>query len=280
MMKFSSLAAFAFCLVLAGCNGSKSAAGTTGATTGAPVPVKSGVAKLTKLGIKDTVVGDGTEMGIKTGSNKPAAGGDMVTIAYTGKLTDGTVFDTNDPKTKTKHAIPLVFKLSTGSVVPGMDQGILGMKIGGERDLAIPAKMGYGPVAMGDKIPANSDLYFHVKLLDIVRPNEEAIYDFKDVKLGEGRPIKKGDTVTIQYTGYLLDGTVFDSNEGKDGYQFTIGFQPPQVISGMEAGVTGMKKGGERWLRLPPIIAYDVKNVEGVPPNSTLIFHIKILDVL
>ena len=292
MMKLSSWIVFASLLLVAGCKSSPPAAtdasgdNTTkaGTTTGAPA-APQGVHKLTKLGIKDLKPGDNVILGVKVGNPKPVENGDLVTVEYTGKLTDGTVFDSNLPGNKVGHAQPLIFYVGRGMVVQGFDQGLLGMHIGGEREIAIPASMGYGPQDMKDadgnvKIPGNSDLYFTIKLLDVVKQGDEGTWDFKDIKPGEGREIKKGDTVSIRYTGMLEDGTVFDSNEKGDPYQFTIGEIPPKVISGMEAGVTGMKKGGIRLLRLPPAIAYGTKNVSGIPPNSTLIFKVEVVDVI
>jgi FKBP-type peptidyl-prolyl cis-trans isomerase len=289
MMKLSSLIAIAGCLALAGCNNASkvgASAGDTAGTTGTAVAdgqngkgtsVKQGISTLKSLVVKDTKPGDGMILGIKVGTDKPVENGDLVSLEYTGKLADGTVFDTNKPGTN-KHSTPLIFYVGRGSVVPGLEQGVLGMKIGAEREIGIPPSLGYKDQE-GTPIPPNSDLHFHIKLLDIVKPGEEGIYDKKDVVVGSGRAAKKGDNVRIEYTGRLEDGTVFDSNVGKAPFEFLIGAIPPAVISGLEDGVVGMKVGGERLLRIPPGIAYQTKNVSGIPPNSTLIFKVKMLGV-
>lgn len=96
------------------------------------------------------------------GTGAAAQVGDTVEIDYTGKLQDGTVFDSSIGKT------PLSFILGAGNVIPGMDQGIVGMKVGGKRLLIIPPDLGYGAQANGP-IPANSTLIFEVTL-DSVTP--------------------------------------------------------------------------------------------------------------
>src|SRR2546421_629047 len=165
MMKLSSLIVIACCVLLAGCNNGGAAAsataGTTGSATGKATPVKQGISTLKSLTIKDVKIGDGMIAGIKV-DTKPVANEDLVSVEYTGTLGDGKVFDTNLPG-KSTHDKPLIFTLGRGMVVPGLDQGVLGMKVGGEREIGIPPALGYGPVAQGP-IPGNSDLHFHIKL--------------------------------------------------------------------------------------------------------------------
>ena len=99
--------------------------------------------------IKDTVVGTGAE----------AKAGDLVSVQYTGKFADGKVFDSSIPRGQ-----PIQFTLGVGQVIPGWDQGILGMKVGGKRSLTIPPALGYGVNGYPPVIPANSTLYFDVEL--------------------------------------------------------------------------------------------------------------------
>ncbi|KAH9859025.1 hypothetical protein C2E23DRAFT_30355 [Lenzites betulinus] len=96
----------------------------------------------------------------KTGTGPQAKAGDMVSMRYIGKLENGKVFDQN---TKGK---PFKFRLGKGEVIKGWDVGIVGMQVGGERLLTIPAPMAYGKKAQSG-IPANSTLIFEVKLLGI-----------------------------------------------------------------------------------------------------------------
>lgn len=110
---------------------------------------------ITQLMMKDEVVGTGVV----------AAAGDNVTVNYIGTLTNGTVFDAsaNHPET----ASGFTFTLGAGQVIKGWDQGIIGMKVGGKRVLAIPADLAYGSQAVGNVIPANSALVFEVELLKV-----------------------------------------------------------------------------------------------------------------
>ena len=99
---------------------------------------------------------------LTTGTGAAAKAGDCLIVKYYGTLaTDGTVFDENYDKTT---AFP--FKLGQGNVIQGWDQGLVGMKQGGERRLTIPSKLAYGSQSSG-VIPANADLVFYVKLLRI-----------------------------------------------------------------------------------------------------------------
>ena len=95
------------------------------------------------------------------GTGVAAQSGDTVTINYTGKLQDGTMFDTSVGKA------PITFTLGTGQVIPGFDQGIMGMQAGGKRLIIIPPSLAYGANAYGP-IPANSTLIFEVEVLSIV----------------------------------------------------------------------------------------------------------------
>jgi peptidylprolyl isomerase len=103
------------------------------------------------LVIEDFAVGEG----------RAAAAGDNIAVHYTGKLDDGTVFDSSVPRKKA-----LAFVLGQGRVIKGWDQGIEGMKVGGLRRLIIPAELAYGSRGKG-KIPADSRLTFTVELMSV-----------------------------------------------------------------------------------------------------------------
>jgi len=91
--------------------------------------------------------------------------GDTLSMNYTGRLTNGTVFDSNvDPKFG--HVQPFEFKLGAGQVIKGWDEGLVGMKVGEKKTLTITPDKGYGAQAIGS-IPANSTLIFDVELVAI-----------------------------------------------------------------------------------------------------------------
>jgi len=98
-------------------------------------------------------------------SGDVAQPGDTVSMNYTGRLADGTVFDSNvDPKFG--HPEPFTFTLGAGQVIAGWDEGIVGMKVGEKKTLVIPPEKAYGPNDYGP-IPGNSTLTFDVELLAI-----------------------------------------------------------------------------------------------------------------
>jgi len=128
--------------ILVGCSGSDDA------STGAVGEVR----EVGGMKIEDVVIGTGTE----------ASAGKTIVVNYTGKLEDGTVFDSSIPRGE-----PFTFVLGAGQVIEGWDKGFDGMKVGGERILTIPAEMGYGAMDMG-AIPPNSTLIFDVELVDVL----------------------------------------------------------------------------------------------------------------
>jgi peptidylprolyl isomerase len=286
MMKLNVWIVLAGCMLAFGCTPDNKTATapptpsdtSAGKTPSAPVVKQASKSTLTKLKIQDVKVGDGMVLGIKIKSNPSVAIGDIVSCEYTGKLADGTVFDTNVPGGKGVTDQPLVVIVGRTPVIPGWTQGLIGMKVGGERKLGIPPSLGYGDQQVAS-IPPNSDLFFDIKVLDIVKKGEEGLYDSVDVTKGTGPAAKMGDTVTVQYTGTFSNGVVFDSNTGKDKAPIADKLGSGMALSGFEAGLVGIQKGGVRKLRLPPAIAYATKKVEGIPPNSTLFFTVKALDV-
>ncbi len=103
-------------------------------------------------------------------------------------------------------------------------------------------------------------------------------FKIEELKTGEGDEVQSGDYVTIHYTGWLEDGTVFDSSV-KRGTPFQTRIGVGQVIAGWDMGVIGMKKGSKRKLTIPPELAYGDNAVSIIPPNSTLIFEVELIDI-
>jgi FKBP-type peptidyl-prolyl cis-trans isomerase len=99
---------------------------------------------------------------LRVGDGEQPRPGQMVTVHYTGWLTNGKKFDSSHDRGK-----PFTFPIGRRKVVAGWDEGVGTMRVGGKRKLVIPPELGYGPRAMGDKIPANSTLVFEVELLDV-----------------------------------------------------------------------------------------------------------------
>ena len=101
----------------------------------------------------------------------------------------------------------------------------------------------------------------------------------EDIKIGDGKEAKSGDTVVMQYKGTLTDGTKFDSSYDRN-EPFTTQIGVGQVIKGWDLGVPGMKIGGKRKLTIPPDLGYGSRGAGAViPPNATLIFEVELLDI-
>lgn len=105
--------------------------------------------------------------------------------------------------------------------------------------------------------------------------------EITDEVVGTGAEAQAGDTVTVNYVGALLDGTVFDASanhpETKDGFSFVLG--AGRVIKGWDQGVAGMKVGGTRKLVIPADLAYGSQANGPIPANSPLVFEVQLLKV-
>src|SRR5579872_5316597 len=135
-----------------GCGGDKP---STSGTTSASAPMKvSGQPTTTSSGLQywDIVVGSGPT----------AVPGSTVKVHYSGFLTNGDKFDSSRDRGE-----PFSFPLGAGQVIKGWDEGVAGMKVGGQRQLRIPPELGYGATGAGGAIPPNATLIFDVELLGV-----------------------------------------------------------------------------------------------------------------
>ncbi len=108
-------------------------------------------------------------------------------------------------------------------------------------------------------------------------PKSEGL-EIEDISVGEGREVKSGDTVVMHYSGTLTDGTKFDSSYDR-GQPFQTQIGVGQVIKGWDEGVPGMKIGGKRRLTIPPELGYGSADMGTIPPDSTLIFEVELVDI-
>ena len=224
---------------------------------------------------------------IKIGEGTYPEKGDQVVVHYTGKLEDGTVFDSSVDRN-----VPFEFAIGQGRVIKGWDEGLATMKIGGKRTLIIPSELGYGKRGAGDRIPPNATLIFEVELLDIKKPfvdtdfelaGEEKVSDSGMVMIdhveGTGPIPESGQKVIVHYTGKLESGQKFDSSHDR-GSPFVFVLGEGRVIKGWEEGLSSMKIGGKRTLIIPPYLAYGSSGAGNViPPNATLIFEVELVDI-
>lgn len=101
----------------------------------------------------------------------------------------------------------------------------------------------------------------------------------KDLVVGTGPTAQDGHFVRVHYTGKLTDGEVFDSSlDAYEPFEFQLG--SGEVIEGWDLGILGMKEGGKRELTIPPDLAYGDRDMDVIPPHSTLIFEVELVKVL
>lgn len=101
---------------------------------------------------------------------------------------------------------------------------------------------------------------------------------FEIVKEGTGATVEPGQTAVVNYTGWLPNGTQFDSSRGREPFAFSVG--AGQVISGWDEGVAGMAIGEQRLLVIPPDLGYVAVGAGGtIPPDATLVFEVELLEI-
>ena len=217
---------------------------------------------------------------MKEGTGDTPKTGQTCLVHYTGWLWEnnakGKEFDSS------VGGEPFSFPVGVGKVIKGWDEGVATMKVGGKRELLIPAKLGYGAEGAGGVIPPNATLLFEVELLNVMKKTDSGL-QYIDIKEGDGATPKPGQTCVVHYTGWLWQddskGKKFDSSvdRGKP-LEFAVGQE--EVIAGWDEGVATMKVGGKRQLLIPPDLGYGARGFPGaIPPNATLFFEVELKDV-
>lgn len=214
---------------------------------------------------------------LRIGSGAAAAAGDIVTAIYTSWLYDADALENKGVLVETGVAVQFV--LGVGQVIPGWDQGVLGMQVGGLRRLIVPPEAGFGAAGFGP-YPASATIVFEIELLRLDPfSTDSAPFSITDLAVGDGVEALAGDDVVVAYQGWLYRA---DEPENKglqidvsEGLAFRLG--AGQVIPGFDAGVTGMRVGGQRRVVIPPELAYGEQGTTLIPPNATLVFDIRLL---
>lgn len=188
-----------------------------------------------------------------------------------------------------KQAIKFV--LGSEDFIKGSEEGITGMKTGGLRTIIIPSSLAYGEQGMGPIAP-NSNIKVYVELLSVKDVPTVKKWDvdstlfkvtesglkYAIIKEGEGALIEKGKTINVHYSGFLVNGTKFDSSVERD-MPITFNAGVGQVIPGWDEGLLLLKKGSKAQFIIPSNLAYGERDLGKIPPNSTLIFDVEIIDV-
>ena len=223
----------------------------------------------------------------KKGDGEKAESGDKVSVHYAGRLLDGSSFDNSYDRGQ-----PFSFPLGGGRVIKGWDEGIAFLNVGDSATLIIPANLGYGSVER-PTIPANSTLIFDVQLMDVkkvVKPEPFKTQGLDTISTGtglryirlnktDGAPVTPGSTVAVHYTGYLYDGTIFDSSVSRgEPISFPIGVN--RVIKGWDEGIAYLKVGEKARLLIPYQLAYGDRGAgQMIPPRTDLIFDVELISV-
>ena len=214
---------------------------------------------------------------VKVGTGTAIQFLDVIEVQYVGTLTDGKEFDASLKKGK-----PFKLQVGVGQVIKGWDQGLMGMKVGGERNLTIPPDLGYGDKAVGDKIPANSTLKFNIKLTRILPFSKIEI-----LKQGMGEGLKFGGTLECTLVAKLPNGK--DVFHPDNSVQLQIN-PNPAIFPGLNQAIAGIKAGESRKVTIASELAYGekgfppaddgkVKAGSMVPPKSDLVLEIQAVKI-
>ncbi len=214
---------------------------------------------------------------------------------------------------------PMQFEYGKRFDTPGFEEGISKMTKGGKATLVVPSKIAFGEMGRGAMVPPYSTIIYEVEVVDVMskaqhdkqiaEEKKQAQIKMENAKKQEGDLMKKyladkkitakptasgliyqekvkgtgakaaaGKKVKVHYTGTLLNGTKFDSSRDRnEPFEFTLG--QGQVIKGWDEGIALMNVGGKATLIIPSAIGYGDRDMGTIPPYSTLVFDVELLDV-
>ncbi|MEI8202299.1 MAG: FKBP-type peptidyl-prolyl cis-trans isomerase [Bacteroidota bacterium] len=229
-------------------------------------------------GVKYVIVKEGTGVKLQSGMK--------VTAHYSGYFEDGKMFDSSVPREQ-----PISITLGKKQVIPGLEEGLSFLKVGDKAKIYIPYALAYGDAGRGT-IPGKANLIFDMEIVSAVEAPKVAAYNTagKDtlstatglkyimVQQGTGNKAQAGKKVKVHYTGYLTDGSTFDSSLDRgEPIEFVLG--QGQVIPGWDEGIQLLKVGDKARFIIPPAIGYGAQAMGPIPANSTLIFDVELVDV-
>ncbi|RYY17237.1 MAG: hypothetical protein EOO36_10010 [Cytophagaceae bacterium] len=237
---------------------------------------------------------------VVTNASAPlATTGQVVSILYTGRLLDGTVFDASSQHNND----PLSFFLTPTRIIAGIAEGIALMHKGDKAVLLIPSGLAYGSSGASPSIPANAVLRFEVELTDVnpdfavpddtlikkyladnnittAQRQASGLYYIPGTPNPTGAQATAGKTASVLYTGKLLNGTVFDASslQGNKPFSFVVG--SGQVIKGWDEGIALMRNGERGQLIIPSALAYGANGAgTTIAPNTVIRFDMEVTDV-
>ncbi len=232
-----------------------------------------------------------TESGLKYKITKQGKGefpksGDRVWVHYVGRLTNDSVFE-NTMETGTRD-----FYLGQGHLIKAWEEGLTLVKQGGAIVMIVPPELAYGNLEYKGVKP-NSTLIYEVSLVQIDRGESIKPYEIKGLQInkskskfkyyvvekGNGELLKKGDNAYVHYTGFLSDGSIFDSSH-KKGKAVRITVGGGQVFKGWDLGLQLMAEGSKYRFVFPAKLAYGKKGFKNiVPPHETITMDVEIVKI-
>lgn len=218
---------------------------------------------------------------------KPLQGGRVV-ANYVAYFTDGTIFDATADRGK-----PFSFLLGKNQVVKGWDEGVSLMRTGEKFRLIIPYELAYGEQGYQGVIPPKATILLDIELLEVKAPIKPTLYDVagKEVQTttsglkyiivnkGSGAKAEAGKNVKVHYTGFLDNGTIFDSSvERGEPIEFPLG--QGRVIKGWDEGIGMMNVGDKMRLIIPYDLAYgEAGRPPIIPAKAQLTFDVELVEV-
>ena len=217
---------------------------------------------------------------LREGGGAAVEDGWLLAIAYTGWLYDAATPDNRGREFAAAAAeAPFSFRMGVGQVIPGIDRGVMGMRVGGLRRIVVPPDLGFG-AAGSDLVPANATLLFELELV----AGAETPFSVEDLRSGDGEEATHGRSLSVAYEGWLYEltapenkGALFDSAAAEAPFQFTLGVG--NVIVGWDLGIVGMQVGGRRRIVIPHELAYGAAGRSRIPGFATLLFEVELLSV-
>lgn len=225
---------------------------------------------------------------ITEGEGEGAKTGDTIFVNYVGVLAkDGTRFDGNFGRS------PFAVTLGVGAVIEGWDTGLVGMKVGGRRQLDIPADLAYGDTGAGETIQPGDALSFVIDAVAIVPATDAAdkptvtvegaanvdAVETEDLVEGDGAEAKAGMTVALHLVAFRADTGEEITGTWEQGAPVTFELVEGGTLPGLLEGITGMKVGGRRQVRVPFADAWGAEGQQaiGLPAETDIVVVIDLL---
>jgi peptidylprolyl isomerase len=269
------------------------AAGSSNASTSSVAPTTvAGALPKPQVKIPATLPTELVITDLTEGTGPAAASGDTLVVHYIGvRSADGTEFDNNFDSGKPFPVTPL----GTASVIDGWNQGLVGVKQGGRRQLDIPAALAYGDSPPGDIIQKGDALSFVIDVVAVIPKSDPANAPtvsipptpnqtestVTDLVVGDGVGVNAGQTVVVQMIEFsATDGKQLQSS-WEAGGPLSFGIDDPQIPPSLAEGVRSMKVGGRRQVTVPFAAAFgtDGNPDIGLPPSTDLILVVDLIAV-